>query len=267
MAEKLFGKRFDIHGGGLDLAFPHHENEKAQSCSCGVEEDFAQVWMHNEMLQVEGKKMSKSLGNFFSVRELIDQGYSGEVIRLVFLGTHYRKPMDWTDKKAREAEVTLRRAAKLLSSDPSNILVLKAPQEFVNALANDLNTSLALTFIKKYIKEVDRIKLASSLTLLGFDIDVLVKNFASLVPSQFKNVQMEENAPRLYGDAVDSRLSELANQLLVRRENAMLTKDFTTVDAFKSALIDAGVNVQMSKDGVTLEPATGFDASKLEDLL
>ena len=267
MAEKLFGKRFDIHGGGLDLAFPHHENEKAQSCACGEESDFAQVWMHNEMLQVEGKKMSKSLGNFFSVRELIDQGYPGEVIRLVFLGTHYRKPMDWTDKKAREAEVTLRRAAKLLSSDPSNILDLKAPQEFVDALANDLNTSLALTFIKKYLKEGDRIKLASSLTLLGFDIDVLVKNFASLEPSQFKNVQMEGNALRSCGDAVDSRLSELANQLLVRRENAMLTKDFTTVDALKSALIDAGVSVQMSKDGVTLEPAAGFDASKLEDLL
>ncbi|MFK7745409.1 MAG: cysteine--tRNA ligase, partial [Roseobacter sp.] len=90
MAHDLLGEAFDIHGGGNDLMFPHHENEIAQSRCAG--HDFANVWMHNEMLQVEGKKMSKSLGNFFTVRDLLDQGVPGEVIRFVMLSTHYRKP-------------------------------------------------------------------------------------------------------------------------------------------------------------------------------
>ena len=80
MARALFGEKFDIHGGGLDLQFPHHENEIAQSCACCGQDSFANVWLHNEMLQVEGKKMSKSLGNFFSVKELLSKGFSGEVI-------------------------------------------------------------------------------------------------------------------------------------------------------------------------------------------
>lgn len=272
MAEKLFGKRFDIHGGGLDLAFPHHENEKAQSCACGVEEDFAQVWMHNEMLQVEGKKMSKSLGNFFSVRELIDQGYSGEVIRLVFLGTHYRKPMDWTDKKAKEAEATLRKAARLFSSTPFpkswlNPSVVEVPQEFVEALANDLNTSLALTFIRKYLKEGDKLKLASSLELLGFNLDSLITSFANLELSSPEDKYVKSSALLPYGEVVDSTLLELANRLRTSRQQAMQTKDFASVDALKLALTNAGVSVQMSKDNVVLEPTTRFDKSKLENLL
>ena len=95
---------FDIHGGGNDLTFPHHENEIAQSKCAHPGGGFARVWLHNEMLQVEGKKMSKSLGNFFTVRDLLDQGVPGEVIRFVMLSTHYRKPMDWTEKKRDEAK-------------------------------------------------------------------------------------------------------------------------------------------------------------------
>ena len=100
MAYELLGESFDIHGGGNDLMFPHHENEIAQSCCAHPAGSFARVWLHNEMLQVEGKKMSKSLGNFFTVRDLLDQGVPGEVIRFVMLATHYRKPMDWTEEKA-----------------------------------------------------------------------------------------------------------------------------------------------------------------------
>ena len=228
--------------------------------------------MHNEMLQVEGKKMSKSLGNFFSVRELIDQGYSGEVIRLVFLGTHYRKPMDWTDKKAKEAEATLRKAARLFSSTPFpkswlNTSDIEVPQEFVEALANDLNTSLALTFIRKYLKEGDTLKLASSLELLGFNLDSLITSFANLKLSSIKDEHAKSTALLPYGEATDSTLLELANRLRISRQQAMQTKDFTSVDALKLALMNAGVSVQMSKDKVVLEPTTRFDMSKLENLL
>ena len=109
MSKALLGDTFDIHAGGNDLMFPHHENEIAQSCCADPKGGFAKVWLHNEMLQVEGKKMSKSLGNFFTVRDLLDQGVAGEVIRFVFLSTHYRKPMDWTEAKRAEAEATLRK--------------------------------------------------------------------------------------------------------------------------------------------------------------
>ncbi|MDM7255349.1 MAG: cysteine--tRNA ligase, partial [Paracoccus sp. (in: a-proteobacteria)] len=109
MSAALLGPSFDIHGGGIDLQFPHHENEIAQSCCAHPDESFARYWLHNEMLQVEGKKMSMSLGYFFTVRDLLDRGGPGEVIRFVMLSTHYRKPMDWTEARAAEAEAVLRR--------------------------------------------------------------------------------------------------------------------------------------------------------------
>uniref|UniRef100_UPI0028B1CADF cysteine--tRNA ligase n=1 Tax=Paracoccus sp. TaxID=267 RepID=UPI0028B1CADF len=120
MSYELLGESFDIHAGGIDLQFPHHENEIAQSCCAHPHGDFARVWLHNEMLQVEGKKMSKSLGNFFTVRDLLEQGIPGEVVRFVLLSTHYRKPMDWTAGKAREAEAVLRRWRGLVAGiDPA----------------------------------------------------------------------------------------------------------------------------------------------------
>ena len=117
MAHDLLGATFDIHGGGNDLQFPHHENEIAQSCCAYPESEFARYWLHNEMLQVDGKKMSKSLGNFFTVRDLLDQGYPGEVIRFVFLSTHYSKPMDWNNSKALEAKNILRKWRGLLKNN------------------------------------------------------------------------------------------------------------------------------------------------------
>jgi cysteinyl-tRNA synthetase len=171
MAKALFmdtperGDKFDIHGGGLDLAFPHHENEKAQSCACGSEDDYAQVWMHNEMLQVEGKKMSKSLGNFFSVRELLDQGYSGEVIRFVFLSTHYRKPMDWTDKKAREAKQTLEKWWALVENVKGEG---ETDETLLSDLGNDLNTHMAISRLHQIAESGNGALLKGSANLLGF---------------------------------------------------------------------------------------------------
>ncbi len=116
MARELLGERFDIHAGGIDLQFPHHENEIAQSMCAHPHGQFARYWLHNEMLQVEGKKMSKSLGNFFTVRDLLDKGIPGEVIRFVLLSTHYSKPMDFTMEKAEQAEATLRKCESCVST-------------------------------------------------------------------------------------------------------------------------------------------------------
>jgi len=164
MAKALLGDTFDIHGGGLDLQFPHHEDEIAQSCCANDTSEMAKVWMHNEMLQVEGKKMSKSLGNFFTVRDLLAQGVPGEVIRFVMLSTHYRKPMDWTEKKREEAEKTLSRWYILASGDVPDI---PPPHEMLSALSDDLNTKLALDVIRRASGNEDMPTVKAGMRLLG----------------------------------------------------------------------------------------------------
>lgn len=240
MAHELLGESFDIHGGGLDLQFPHHENEIAQSACAHPHGDFAHYWLHNEMLQVEGKKMSKSLGNFFTVRDLLEQGIPGEVIRFVFLMTHYRSPMDWTAEKARQAEATLRKWRAATASVSAS-----APLPgVVEALADDLNTAGALAALHAAAGEGDWAGVKASAGLLGVLSDGL-GGWAS--------------APNVDLSAQTERLSSLRSQ-------AMASKDFSAVDALKSALIAAGVEVRMSKAGVELVPGPDFDPAKLEAL-
>ncbi|MBN8632923.1 MAG: cysteine--tRNA ligase [Rhodobacterales bacterium] len=273
MAHELLGESFDIHGGGLDLQFPHHENEIAQSACAHPHGDFAHYWLHNEMLQVEGKKMSKSLGNFFTVRDLLDQGVPGEVIRFVLLMTHYRSPMDWTAEKARQAEATLRKIAEFLGSDPLtkpwvDLRYAKPPQEFVDALANDLNTSLALTLVSKYLKNMEEMNLVGALRLLGFYTDALTETFA---PFRFHaGDNGVASGHRMATLGLDARTGDLlakwGNSLFEKRQRAMQTKDFAAADALKSALIAIGIEVRMSKAGVELVPGPDFDPAKLEAL-
>ncbi len=241
MSHELLGPHFDIHGGGNDLMFPHHENEIAQSCCAHQGAGFANIWMHNEMLQVEGKKMSKSLGNFFTVRDLLDQGVPGEVIRFVMLSTHYSKPMDWTAKKAAEAEKTLRKWYAQAADAPQ----APVPDAMLAALFDDLNTPLAITALHQISQSGDAASLRAGLSILGL-ASVGVPDWAA---------------------SPDVDLSALEAQLFAVRQTAMETKDFAPVDALKSALSDAGVEVRMSKEGVELIPTAKFDPLKLEGLL
>ena len=238
MAHELLGDSFDIHGGGNDLLFPHHENEIAQSCCAHPEGSFARIWMHNEMLQVEGKKMSKSLGNFFTVRDLLDHGIPGEVIRFVFLSTHYSKPMDWTARKAEEAERVLAR----FKSKTARVVPGPVDPRIIEALAADLNTPAAITILHDLFKEDDAPGLAAGLEFLGLNLGGMT----------------------YWPEKHD--LSRLAEDLAAARQAAMATKDFKAVDALKSALTAAGVAVRMSKEGVELVPGPGFDPAKLEGL-
>ena len=236
MAAELLGESFDIHGGGNDLQFPHHENEIAQSTCVG--HGFARYWLHNEMLQVEGKKMSKSLGNFFTVRDLLDQGIPGEVIRFVILGTHYRKPMDWTDDKRIAAEKTLRKWRRQTSG-----VTLDLTREQASAiLADDLNVSEVIKRLHQLSDDGDAAALKATASVVGLLDD------------------------SLGAWAAEVDLTGLAGQLRDLRQVAMQTKDFGPVDAFKQALVAAGVEVKMSKDNVDLRPAVGFDPAKLEGL-
>ncbi len=243
MSYELLGETFDIHGGGNDLQFPHHENEIAQSVCAHPGSGFARYWLHNEMLQVEGRKMSKSLGNFFTVHDLLEghdgqPPVAGEVIRFVFMGTHYRKPMDWTEKKRAEAEATLRRWRALVAGVEAG-----APSPaVVAALADDLNTAGAVAELHRLAAAGDAAALKGSAGLLGLLTD------------------------DLGGWAEVGDLSKLSSKLSALRDKAMKTKDFSYVDEMKSALVDAGVEVRMSKAGVELVPGAGYDAAKLEGL-
>ena len=239
MSYDLLGPSFDIHGGGNDLMFPHHENEVAQSCCAHPDGDFARVWLHNEMLQVEGKKMSKSLGNFFTVRDLLDQGYAGEVIRFVFLSTHYGKPMDWTDAKAREAEKTLRKWRGLTDGATAG----DVPAEVIDTLADDLNTAGVITILHRLANAGDAATLKAAASVLGLLSDDMGD----------------------WAAAVD--LSAYADLLFAARQSAMETKDFAEVDRLKSLFQDAGLEVRMSKTGVELIPVGGFDMAKLDGVL
>ncbi len=253
MSCELLGPRFDIHGGGNDLMFPHHENEIAQSCCAHPvregEECFARYWVHNEMLQVEGKKMSKSLGNFFTVRDLLDQGVPGEVIRFVFLSAHYRKPMDWTGKKAREAEAVLRKWYGQVGRGCGRDARRDAPGAGVSAgvvaaLADDLNTPGAIAECHRLFQAGDAVALRHALRFLGL---------------------MGEEVPA-WAAAPTVDLAPYAALLERAREAARASRDFSEADRIRALLQEAGVEVRMKKEGVDLVPGPGFDAGKLEAL-
>ncbi len=245
MTRALFGPAFDIHGGGTDLTFPHHENELAQSSCADPGAGFARIWLHNEMLQVDGRKMSKSLGNFFTVRDLLDRGIPGEVIRFVVLSTHYRKPMDWTDGKADAATKVLEgwRQVRHEAGGP-------APAGVLAALRSDLNTPGAIAELHRLARlgaagdDAAARDLSGGLALLGFG------DLAGLAMSP----------PGPPGD-VAARI----DALLAERSEARATRDFARADAIRAALDAAGVEVQDAA-GVpsawSLKP--GFDPGALE---
>ncbi|MDG1407907.1 MAG: cysteine--tRNA ligase [Octadecabacter sp.] len=245
MALDLLGGEFDIHGGGNDLTFPHHENEIAQSTCAG--HGFANVWMHNEMLQVEGKKMSKSLGNFFTVRDLLDQGVPGEVIRFVMLSTHYRKPMDWTEAKRADAERTLRNWRALAKDIDA---VGATDLDVVAALSDDLNTHQALQVLHRLARANDGAGLKASAQLMGL-LDNDMGDWVGMTTAR-------------HGDHYSIEMVE--NWLRSARSTAMLTKNFTEVDRLKFEAKHAGLEVRMTKDTVELIPTATFDPDRLAEI-
>ncbi|RAP40370.1 cysteine--tRNA ligase [Rhodovulum viride] len=266
MSYELLGPSFDIHGGGIDLQFPHHENEIAQSCCAHPEGGFATIWLHNEMLQVEGKKMSKSLGNFFTVRDLLDQGIVGEIIRFVFLGTHYRKPMDWTEQKRKEAKghlVKWRRLEWHLLVAPMDEAEIagRVDAGVIEALADDLNTPKALHRAIEMGQRLDSAKTKA-------DSDEARNLFATLRFLGFKDIDTERPSRRAAVEraVTDVLLGGWTERLATARAAAMESKDFAEVDRLKALLIGAGVEVRMSKAGVELVPGAGFDPARLEAL-
>jgi cysteinyl-tRNA synthetase len=249
MAHELLGESFDIHGGGLDLQFPHHENEIAQSACAHPHGDFARYWLHNEMLQVEGKKMSKSLGNFFTVRDLLDQGIPGFLIRFVFLLTHYTKPMDWTESKYRQCQGELHKWSYSLVDFATTTI---GPSDgLVAALSDDLNTPEAITHVRSLYSEHQYEQLAADLRFLG------IWNGES--PTQISLLYLHNTFdPQLVTSAIDALLREL--------DQARNDKNYGKADAIKAGLMEAGVSVRIGKTGTDYELTADFDPAKLEAL-
>ena len=237
MAWKHLGEQFDIHGGGIDLVFPHHENELAQSACAFHSDRMANVWMHNGFLQVEGDKMSKSEGNFVTIRELLAD-WPGEVLRLNMLKTHYRSPIDWTLKALEESAKTLDDwywvAADLKDGQPSD--------DVIYALSDDLNTPQMIASLHSLRNraasggERDRSEFATSLRFLGF---------LSESAAEWKG--RKQQASGVDAAQIDGLISA--------RTAARARKDFKESDRIRDELAALGVVIKDSKEGTTWEVA------------
>jgi cysteinyl-tRNA synthetase len=257
MSHALLGGSFDIHGGGIDLMFPHHENEIAQSACAHPGEDFARVWMHNGFLQVEGEKMSKSLGNFFTVRDLLARGVPGEVIRFVLLSTHYRQPLDWTEQKVHTAEKNLNRWRSIGSGFAIGDRV-EVISSVLDALQDDLNTPLALHALHQFERErlsrqkIDVADLASfvrSLRVLG------------LTPGGREKEPFPDEVEKIFEDAA-------VEDVLVEKLNAARAeRDYARSDELRRRIIEAGYEVHIDKDGAHLSSTLRASPEKLKALL
>ena len=240
MSWKHLGETFDIHGGGIDLVFPHHENELAQSCSAFGHDVMANVWMHNGHLQVEGEKMSKSLGNFVTIHELLHtdkfggRSWPGVVLRYAMLLTHYRQPIDWTVERL---QLSLKHLLEMRERTKPDELgsTRNVNAKVVDALRDDLNTPMAMVWLNgllgEVIRESSRAKaegLKSTCVFLGLNLEEL-------------------DPKRLLKEDVLT----LINQLITAREAARKNKNFAESDRIRSELEGRGIALKDNKDGTT----------------
>jgi len=232
------GEVFDIHGGGIDLTFPHHENEIAQSCCALGHDKMANVWMHNGYLQVEGQKMSKSAGNFLTIHELLAK-WPGQVLRLQMLMTHYRQPLDWTETRCREAQVLLDRWYGLVGTVDAG--GAEPPAAVLKALSDDLNTPAVITEMHRLADlalddETAGQQLKATATMLGL---------------------MGQSAPdwaawRPEGLEIDEARID---RLIEARAEARQSRDFAEADRLRDELNAMGVVLKDSAEGTTWEIA------------
>ena len=250
MAGKHLGDVFDIHGGGIDLAFPHHENEIAQSrCAHGTEV-MARVWMHNGFLQVEGEKMSKSLGNFITINEMLEtktfgaSQWHGRVVRFAMLGTHYRQPIDWTVDRLEQARATLFDLSFL-----HGVAVADAPHpEVVAALSDDLNTPSAISIIHGLAKSAHRN--AETATVLKATLQFM---------GLYDNETQTDLNPGYEARSVDASKVE---PLIAARLDARRRKDFKESDRIRYELAAMGVVLKDANNKETGEIETTWEIAR-----
>ena len=260
MSLKYLGKTFDFHGGGSDLIFPHHENEIAQSQAyCGDDHSFARYWLHNGFITINQEKMSKSLGNFFTVKEILDK-YPAEVLRFFIVSTHYRSPLDFSDARLDEAATSLNRLKNALDNlkelaknttdaESDEELIAKAKQckqNFFEAMDDDFNTALAIANmfdlskeINIYYNEVTSGKVACSKVAVDTALDVF-SEMADIIGI----LEDDDNS------ADDGLVDNLMNLIIDIRQNARKNKDWATADKIRDELKNIGITLEDSPTGV-----------------
>jgi cysteinyl-tRNA synthetase len=255
MAWKHLGEQFDIHGGGIDLVFPHHENELAQTCCAFHEDRMANVWMHNGFLQIEGAKMSKSEGNFVTIRELRDGwrdfNWPGDVIRYAMLSTHYRQPLDFSQYALEQASAALDTFALFRP-----VIELSPSKEFIDALLDDLNTPRAIAELHRLYK-VQRQKIAElanrandpNAIVYDSDFEAAEQLLAGL---RFLGIELKSYDPEWARKQAKVGLSpetrEKVSALLAARSAARAQKDFKESDRIRDELASIGVLLKDGKD-------------------
>ena len=275
MAKKYLGDTFDIHGGGQDLVFPHHENEIAQS-RCAYHGNFANYWLHNGFIQVNGDKMSKSLGNFFLLREILGK-FPGNVVRLFILGTHYRKPINFSMDNMEDSRKTLKNIVTSMnnfseiiekfsgkgshegevsdntgnnSTNEFKEKVNELDKKFMEAMDEDMNTPQALAVIFDQIKETKKFSVNISngeeAEALNYSYNSLRKKLEEVLGIML--FMEDENKNFKNNDKLTGNLIEL---LIKLRADARKEKNFKLSDEIRDNLKELGIEIQDNKDGTT----------------
>ena len=236
MSEKLLGETFDIHGGGIDLAFPHHENEVAQSTCAHDGAALANYWMHGGFLQVDGEKMSKSLGNFLVVHDLL-QDWPGEALRLHLFMTHYRQPLNWTSEGVREAKAILDRWYKV-TAGAGDVTGDDVPADVAAALLDDFNTPQALAVMHGFNSEAQK----------GSEDAARALKASGQLLGLFGQSAEEWAAWRPQSSAIDDAQVE---DMITARNAARKAKDFAEADRLRDELTAMGVEIKDGPEGTT----------------
>ncbi|MEA1979369.1 MAG: cysteine--tRNA ligase [candidate division Zixibacteria bacterium] len=248
MSTKYLGNHFDIHTGGVDNMFPHHENEIAQT-EGATGEKFVNYWMHCEYLIVDGRKMSKSMGNFYTLRDIIEKGYSGVIVRYLLLATHYRQQLNFTFSGLDAARSALERYNDFItnledfqgegdSGGAALEAIEKASKGFEEALDADLNISEALGVVFDYIRDINRLKADNKLSAEERNNALeLIRKFDSVFNFTYENK----------GD--DSLVAEVES-LITKRTEARKNKDFESADQIRDKLQEMGIILEDTPQGV-----------------
>ena len=251
MSESHLGETIDIHGGGRDLIFPHHENEIAQSTCAHGGAPYCRMWVHNEFVTVEGQKMSKSLGNVLLVRDLLDQA-PAEAIRFALLSTHYRAALDWTTVRLDEAKRTLvkwYRALEACTTGSSSEEPVP-DSEVISALCDDLNTSVAFARIHQLVRELGQSSAPAEQAKLKHTI-VASADVLGLLQQDPTTALAALTASSLKRGDIDATWIE---QRIEDRRLARINKDFEQADHIRDELSAAGIRIEDSADGTTWHP-------------
>jgi len=251
MSMKYLGETFDIHTGGVDLIFPHHENEIAQS-EAATGKPFVNYWLHNEHLLVDNKKMSKSIGNFYTLRDLLKKGYNPRSIRYVLIATHYRQKMNFSFDGLEAADSAIKRLDEFMTKlnnfkgtnhNPKVAEIIeKTKNDFENAMDDDFNISIALSAVFDFVKNINTFLMNNKMSKEDAQKAIkLMKGFDSVIG--------------ILKDEKKQEISEEIKQLIEKRQEARKNNDYKLADKIRDELKEKGIILKDTKDGVRWEKA------------